>query len=113
MVRASTLIRGQPRLVFTTLLVVGVTTSSPHRNGWTTFVVLCIGGITPMFLVGAASLWVLRNWSRWGALGKVLSGVGILVLGVVVMLSYEMHWAAIRSLSSSLPLPDARSGRID
>jgi hypothetical protein len=82
-------------LVFTGLLVLGVTTSYPERNGWTTFIVLCIGGITLMFLVGAASLWVLRGWSRWGALGKVLSGVGILVLGVVVMLSYEMHWAAI------------------
>jgi hypothetical protein len=82
-------------LLFTALLVLGVTTSSPHRNGWTTFIVLCIGGITLMFLVGAASLWVLRGWSRWGTLGKVLSGVGILVLGVVVMLSYEMHWAAI------------------
>jgi hypothetical protein len=82
-------------LLFTALLVLGVTTSSPHRNGWTTFIVLCIGGITLMFLVGAASLWVLRGWSRWGMLGKVLSGVGILVLGVVVMLSYEMHWAAI------------------
>src|SRR5215218_3123375 len=82
-------------LLFTALLVLGVTTSSPHSNGWTTFIVLCIGGITLMFLVGAASLWVLRGWSRWGALGKVLSGVGMLVLGVVVMLSYEMHWAAV------------------
>jgi hypothetical protein len=81
-------------LVFTALLVLGVTTSS-LRNGWTTFIVLCIGGITLMFLVGAASLWVLRGWSRWGVLGKALSGVGMLVLGVVVMLSYEMHWAAV------------------
>jgi hypothetical protein len=81
--------------VFSALLVLGVTTSSLHRNGWTTFIVLCIGGITLMFLVGAASLWVLRGWSRWGALGKALSGVGVLVLGVVVMLSYEMHWAAV------------------
>jgi hypothetical protein len=70
-------------------------TTSPHHNGWTSFIVLCIGGITLMFLVGAASLWVLRGWSRWGALGKALSGFGMLVLGVVVMLSYEMHWAAI------------------
>jgi hypothetical protein len=82
-------------LIFSALLVLGITTSSPHRNGWTTFIVLCIGGITLMFLVGAASLWALRGWARWGALGKALSGVGILVLGVVVMLSYEMHWAAI------------------
>jgi hypothetical protein len=82
-------------LVFTALLVLGVTTSSLHRNGWTTFIVLCIGGITLMFLVGATSLWVLRGWSRWGVFGKALSGVGMLVLGVVVMLSYEMHWAAI------------------
>ena len=82
-------------LLFTALLVLGVTSSSPNRNGWTTFIVLCIGGIALMFLVGAASLWVLRGWSRWGAFGKALSGVGMLVLGVVVMLSYEMHWAAI------------------
>jgi hypothetical protein len=82
-------------LVFAALLVLGVTALSPHRNGWTTFIVLCIGGITLMFLVGAASLWTLRGWSRWGALAKALSGVGMLVLGVVVMLSYEMHWAAI------------------
>ena len=94
--RASTLgTRTTAVLVFTALLVLGVTTSSLHRNGWTTFIVLCIGGITLMFLVGAASLWVLRGWSRWGALGKALSGVGMLVLGVVVMLSYEMHWAAV------------------
>jgi hypothetical protein len=82
-------------LVFTALLLLGVTTSPLHRNGWTTFIVLCIGGITLMFLVGAASLWVLRGWSRWGALGKALSCVGMLVMGVVVMLSYEMHWAAV------------------
>ena len=82
-------------LLFTALLVLGVTSSSPNRNGWTTFIVLCIGGIALMFLVGAASLWVLRGWSSWGAFGKALSGVGMLVLGVVVMLSYEMHWAAI------------------
>jgi hypothetical protein len=48
-----------------------------------------------MFLVGAASLWALRGWSRWAGLGKAVSGVGLLVLGVVVMLSYEMHWAAV------------------
>jgi hypothetical protein len=82
-------------LVFAALLVLGVTASSPFRNGWTTFIVLCIGGITLMFLVGAAALWALRGWSRWGVLGKALSGVGMLVLGVVTMLSYEMHWAAI------------------
>jgi hypothetical protein len=82
-------------LVFAALLVLGVTASSPFRNGWTTFIVLCIGGITLMLLVGAASLWALRGWSRWGLLGKALSGVGMLVLGVVAMLSYEMHWAAI------------------
>jgi hypothetical protein len=82
-------------LVFTALLMLGVTASSPFRNGWTTFIVLCVGGITLMFLVGAASLWALRGWSRWRVLGKALSGVGMLVLGVVVMLSYEMHWAAI------------------
>jgi hypothetical protein len=82
-------------LVFTALLVLGVTTSSPNRDGWTTFIVLCIGGITLMFLVGAASLWALRGWPRWGALGKTLSSVGMVVLGVVVMLSYEMHWAAV------------------
>ncbi len=82
-------------ILFGALLVLGVTASSPDRNGWTTFVVLCIGGIALMFLVGAVSLWALRGWSRWDAPGKALSGVGMLVLGVVVMLSYEMHWAAI------------------
>jgi hypothetical protein len=78
-------------LVFSALLVLGVTASSPHRDGWTTFIVLCIGGIALMFLVAAAALWALRGWPRWGALGKALSGVGMLVMGVVVMLSYEMH----------------------
>jgi hypothetical protein len=82
-------------LVFSALLVLGVTAASPHRNGWTTFIVLCIGGVALMFLVGAASLWALWGWTRWGALGKALSGIGLLALGVVVMLSYEMHWAAI------------------
>src|SRR5215207_4053726 len=37
-------------LIFAVLLMLGVTTSSPHRNGWTTFIVLCIGGIVLMFL---------------------------------------------------------------
>ena len=82
-------------LVFAVLLGLGVTAASPQRNGWTTFIVLCIGGVTLMFLAGAASLWALRGWTRWGALGKAFSGIGMLVLGVVVMLSYEMHWAAI------------------
>ena len=86
---------GTAALVFAALLVLGVTASSPHRNGWTTFIVLCIGGISLMFLVGAASLWALRSWPRWGAFGKALSGVGMLVVSVVVMLSYELHWAAV------------------
>ncbi|MGW5238094.1 hypothetical protein ACWEOW_04110 [Monashia sp. NPDC004114] len=82
-------------LVFTMLLVLGITTTSPGRNGWTTFVVLCIGGIVLMFLVGAAALWVLRRWDGWGLLGRSLAGAGLLVLGIAVMLSYELHWAAI------------------
>ena len=48
-----------------------------------------------MFLTGAASLWALRGWGSWGPLRKALSAAGIVLLGVVVMLSYEMHWAAI------------------
>ena len=82
-------------LLFAALLVLGITATSPGRNGWTTFVVLCIGGIVLMFLAGAASLWTLNGWDSWGPLGKALSAGGIVLLGVVVMLSYEMHWAAI------------------
>jgi hypothetical protein len=81
--------------VFAVLLVLGVTATSPHRNGWITFVVLCIGGIALMFLAGAASLWALRGWQRWGLLGRGLSALGLVVLGVTVMLSYELHWAAV------------------
>lgn len=88
-------IRTTAVLVFAALLVLGITASSPGRNGWTTFVVLCIGGIVLMFLAGAASLWALRGWGGWGPLGKVLSAAGIVLLGVVIMLSYEMHWAAL------------------
>ncbi|HKX66186.1 MAG TPA: hypothetical protein VJN29_03090 [Intrasporangium sp.] len=82
-------------LLFAALLVIGITTTSPGRNGWTTFVVLCIGGIVLMFLAGAASLVALDGWGRWGPRGKALSAAGIVLLGVVIMLSYEMHWAAI------------------
>lgn len=82
-------------LAFTALLVLGVTATSPGRNGWTTFVVLCIGGITLMLLVGAASLWMLRGWGRWSATGKALSAATLALLGAAVMLSYEMHWAAV------------------
>ena len=82
-------------ILFAALLVLGVTATSPDRNGWTTFVVLCIGGIVLMFLAGAASLWALRGWGSWGPLGKTLSAAGIVVLGIIIMLSYEMHWAAV------------------
>lgn len=81
-------------LIFAALVALGVTTVSPTRNGWTTFVVLCIGGITLMFLAGAASLWTLRSWSRRGPVFKVVGALGLALLGVVIMLSYEMHWAA-------------------
>jgi hypothetical protein len=81
--------------VFSALLVSGVTASSPGTSGWMTFVVLCIGGIPLMFLVGAASLWTLGGWSRWRAFGKAISGAAMLALGAVVMLSYELHWAAV------------------
>jgi hypothetical protein len=82
-------------LVFGSLLMLGVTATTPARNGWTTFLVLCIGGITLMFLAGAASLWALRSWSGLGVAGRVLSALGLLLLGVWIMLSYEMHWAAV------------------
>lgn len=75
--------------------VLGVTAASPSRNGWTTFAVLCIGGICVMFLVGAAALWVLHGWVRWGAARRVLGVVGLAVLGAFVVLSYELHWAAV------------------
>lgn len=87
--------RRRMTLVFTVLLVLGVTTTSLARNGWTTFVVLCIGGIVLMFLVGAGALWVLHHWDSWGMRGRMLGGAGLIVLGIAVMLSYELHWAAI------------------
>lgn len=90
--------RGKRRtavLVFTVLLVIGITATNPSRNGWTAYIVLCVGGIAFMFLVGAASLWVLHSWSRAGGVGKVLGGVGVALLAATVVLSYELHWAAI------------------
>jgi hypothetical protein len=88
-------IRRTAVLVFAVLLVLGVSTSSPVRNGWTAYIVLCIGGIVLMFLVGAASLWALRVWAGtnlWGRLGLVAA---LFLLGAVIMLSYELHWAAV------------------
>lgn len=81
--------------LFTILLLLGVTTTSPGRNGWVSFVVLCMGGIALMFLVGAVCLWTLRTWGRWGSVGRAAAAVALAVLGVGVMLSYEMHWAAV------------------
>lgn len=81
--------------VFTVLLVLGVTTALPGRNGWTTFVLLCVGGISVLFLTGAAALWTARRWAAWGVTGRCVAGVSLAVLGVAVMLSYELHWAAV------------------
>jgi len=82
-------------LLLGTATVIGVTAASPSRNGWTTFVVLCIGGVVLMFLTGALSLWVLNGWARWGWLGRALGLLGLSVTGAALVLSYELHWAAV------------------
>ncbi|GAA6525245.1 hypothetical protein [Intrasporangium sp. DVR] len=88
-------VRAAALLVFSVLLVLGVTATSPVRNGWTAYIVLCIGGISVMFLTGAASLWTLRVWPRATTVGKLAAAAAVFGLGAVVMLSYELHWAAV------------------
>ncbi len=82
-------------LAFTALLVLGVTATSPVRNGWTAYIVLCIGGITVMFLAGAAALWTLRAWARANTVGRLGFAAALFLLGAAIMLSYELHWAAL------------------
>ncbi len=83
-------------VVFGALLVAGVTTVSPGRNGWVTFVVLCIGGCVLLLGLGALALSaVSRLQAR--ATGRVTLAVvllGLVVAGALVVISYEMHWAA-------------------
>jgi len=88
-------VRATALLVFSVLLVLGVTATSPVRNGWTAYIVLCIGGISVMFLAGAAALWTLRVWARATPVGKLAAASALFGLGAVIMLSYELHWAAL------------------
>lgn len=83
-------------LVFGTLLVVGVTTASPGRNGWVTFVVLCIGGCVLLLGLGALALAAVNRLQApaTGRITVALILVGLVVAGALVVISYEMHWAA-------------------
>jgi hypothetical protein len=88
-------VRTTALLLFSVLFALGVTATSPVRNGWTAYIVLCIGGISVMFLAGAAALWALRTWGRVATSTKLAIAVALFVLGAVIMLSYELHWAAL------------------
>lgn len=88
-------LRGRALLVFTALLLLGVTATSPVRNGWTAYIVLCIGGVALLLVAGAVSAWALRLSTRTGAPGRLGAAAVLFVLGAAIMLSYEMHWAAV------------------
>lgn len=85
-------VRDLSLLLVTTLLVLGVTTTNPHRNGWLTFPVLCIGGTVLLVLSGAAVLAAVTTWGRRPRLRLPLA-LGLVLLGVLVVLYYELQWA--------------------
>ncbi len=80
--------------IFGALFAMGATTNHPLRNGWTTFVQLCIGGALILFAVGALNLWVVNRWPGWGRTRRALAAALLVVVAAALVLSYELHWAA-------------------
>ncbi len=81
--------------IFAVGYLAGITATDPAQNGWTTFVVLCQGGIVLMFGLGALLLWLDGRWAGGSGPARVVSVAVVALAAVVTVLSYELHWAAL------------------
>jgi hypothetical protein len=81
-------------LVFAAALVLGVTTQGAS-NGWTTFPALCIGAGAITFGFSAVVLAVANRWPLWTRRKQLLGVVVLTAAASALVLSYEMHWAAM------------------
>ncbi len=104
-------LRDAATVAFATLLVAGVTTTLPVRNGWTTFVVLCIGGTALLFAVSALTLWAARHWAGAGRGWRLATVAALVLTGAALVLSYELHWAAFPAAVVLVCLLGRRPGR--
>ncbi|WP_370891753.1 hypothetical protein [Janibacter sp. GXQ6167] len=90
----SSLTRWRAVVLFAVILCLGVQATDPVRNGWTAFVVLCIGGVSLLLLSGVAGVTALTAWPRASRGRRILIGFLLALLGAATVLSYEAHWAA-------------------
>lgn len=80
---------------FAVLFPLGATVNEASRNGWTAFPVLCIGAVVVTFGCAAIVLTAINRWPRSGRLGRTLIVIGLAGLGVVLTMTYELHYVAV------------------
>ncbi|WP_217995815.1 hypothetical protein [Kribbia dieselivorans] len=106
-------------IIFAVLYAAGANATVTHRSGWTTFVVLCLGTVAIVLATAALLLHVTRRWPDLSPPARRAWAVGLFIVGVAVVLYYEMTvvagvfsvvllgvlwWRARRTGAAAVPL---------